>query len=94
MPVGAEPMGGVLAKLMGVLVLVNAEPPLTAARKVAASLVASAFFRYTTWMLPLGALLPGWSSLSIKARTSAKRAGLAARTIKALLRGSASKVVL
>ena len=68
-----------------------------AARSVAASLVASAFFRYTTWMLPLAALLPGaggWSSLSTRARTWATRAGLAARSTRALLRGSASRVVL
>ena len=31
---------------------------LTAARKVVASLVASAFLRYTTWMLPLAAPAP------------------------------------
>src|SRR5256885_4145243 len=36
-------------------------PPMAAmaARSVVASLVASAFFRYTTWMLPVDALLPG-----------------------------------
>src|SRR3990167_4418583 len=43
-----------------------------AARSVVASLVASAFFRYTTWMLPVDALLPGagaWSSCATSART-------------------------
>ena len=74
-------------------------PPVAdmAARSVVASLVASAFLRYTTWMLPLAALLPGtggWSSLSTSARTWATRAGLAARRIRALLRGSAISVVL
>mgnify|MGYP000278744195 CR=1 FL=1 len=74
-------------------------PPVAdmAARSVVASLVASAFLRYTTWMLPLAALLPGaggWSSLSTRARTWATRAGLAARSTRALLRGSASRVVL
>ena len=69
----------------------------SAARRVVASFTASAFFRYTTWMLPLAAELPGaagWSSLATNERTSATRAGLAARTISALLRGSASSVVL
>ena len=68
-----------------------------AARRVVASLVASAFFRYTTWMLPVDALLPGaggWSSFSTSERTMATRAGLAARRISELLRGSASSVVL
>ena len=43
-------------------------------------------------LLPLSA--DAWSSFSTKVRTSASRAGLAARKIRALLRGSASKVVL
>src|SRR5690606_30443058 len=41
-----------------------------AARSVVASLVASAFLRYTTWMLPVDALLPGagaWSSWATSA---------------------------
>ena len=69
----------------------------TAARKVTASFTASAFFRYTTWMLPVAALLPGaagWSSRATSERICATRAGLAARTTMALLRGSASSVVL
>ncbi len=48
-------------------------------------------------MLPLAALEPGaagWSSLATSERTRATRAGLAARTTMALLRGSASSVVL
>ena len=74
-------------------------PPVAdmAARSVVASLVASAFLRYTTWMLPLAALLPGagaWSSWATRARTWATRAGLAARRISELLRGSAISVVL
>ena len=69
----------------------------SAARKVAANLVASAFFRYTTWMLPLAALGPeseGRSSCVIKERASAMRAALAARITKELLRASAMMVVL
>ena len=68
-----------------------------AARSVAASFTASAFLRYTTWMLPVAALLPGaagWSSRATSERTRASRAGLAARTISALLRGSGTSVVL
>ncbi len=67
-----------------------------AARSVAASLVASAFLRYTTWILPKAPLLerPGWSSLATKDLTNSTRAVLAARTTKVLLRGSAMTVVL
>ena len=68
--------------------------PLMAARKVVANLVASAFFKYTTWILPLAWVPLGWSSLATKDLTKATRAGLAARKIKALLRDSASRVVL
>ncbi len=42
---------------------------------------------------PLGPLLVGWSSRATSERTSEMRAGLAARTITALLRGSAISVV-
>ena len=92
--------------LVGKLLVAPPPPPLPAAlppmlamaaRKVTASLAASAFFKYTTWMLPLAALLPGrggWSSLFTRARICANRAGLAARTTMALLRGSGSSVVL
>ena len=48
-------------------------------------------------MLPLAALAPvalGWSSCATKARTKAKRAGLAARTISELVRTSGNTVVL
>ena len=68
-----------------------------AARKVAANLVASAFFRYTTWMLPLAARAPvalGWSSCTTRLRTNDKRAELAARMINELVRTSGSTVVL
>ena len=47
-------------------------------------------------MLPCDALDPGaagWSSLATSERTRASRAGLAARTISELLRGSGSSVV-
>ena len=88
---GVDAKGGVPAA--GLLPPTEAWP-LTAARKVVASLVASAFFKYTTWMLPLALVLPGWSSLATSERTSATRAGLAARKMRALLRGSANKVVL
>ena len=67
-----------------------------AARKVAANLVASAFFKYTTWILPLAALGPeaeGWSSCAIKVLAKAMRAALAARTMSELLRASAITVV-
>ena len=67
---------------------------LMAARKVLASLVASAFFKYTTWMLPLASSLPGRSNFSIKERTCACLAGLAERTMMALLRASAKMLVL
>lgn len=60
-----------------------------AARSVVASFTASAFLRYTTWMLPEACAAVGWSSLATSDRTSASRAGLAARTTSALLRGSA-----
>ena len=50
-------LAGVLAKFT--LALPARISLLMAARKVAASLVASAFFNYTTWMLPLGACEPG-----------------------------------
>ena len=69
----------------------------SAARKVTANLVASAFFRYTTWMLPLAALGPeseGRSSCAIKERAKAMRAALAARTTNELLLASANTVVL
>jgi len=72
-------------------------PACSAARSVAASFTASAFFKYTTWMLPLAAELPGaagWSSRATSERTSASRAGFAARTMSALLRGSGKSVVL
>ena len=53
-PLGAAlPTTGLWPGVPGVWVLASA------ARKVTASLAASAFFRYTTWMLPLGLLLPG-----------------------------------
>lgn len=65
-----------------------------AARKVVASCTASAFLRYTTWMLPLAPVLLGRSSLLTSERTSATRAGLAARRISALLRGSGNSTVL
>src|SRR3990167_4355626 len=69
MPVAAPPVKPLLAGAGAVLGLLAAgaevAPPVDwlvpaamAARSVAASLVASAFFRYTTWMLPLAALLP------------------------------------
>ena len=69
----------------------------SAARNVAANLVASAFFRYTTWILPLAALGPeseGWSNCAMSERASDMRAALAARTISELLRPSAMMVVL
>ena len=65
-----------------------------AARKVDANLVASAFFKYTTWMSPLADVLLGRSSFSIKALAWLERVGLAARKMMALLLGSAIKVVL
>ena len=68
--------------------------PARAARSVVASDTASAFFRYTTWMLPLVAAAEGWSSRATSERTSARRAGLAARSTRLLLRGSATMVVL
>ena len=45
-------------------------------------------------MLPLASAELGWSSFSIRLRTWATRAGLAARKIKLLARGSAITVVL
>jgi len=65
-----------------------------AARSVVASCTASAFFRCTTCTLPLALAELGWSSFSTSERTSASRAALAARTISALLRGSARMDVL
>src|SRR5687768_7353679 len=50
-------------------------PPIPSS--VRASRVASAFFRYTTWMLPGTA--DGWSSFAISPRTRLERAGLVAR---------------
>src|SRR3954469_6354936 len=47
-------------------------------RSVCASLVASAFFRYTTWTLPASAV--GWSSLAMIERARLARAGDGART--------------
>ena len=88
------------AGLPGVVLVLTAPlraSPAMAARKVVASLVASAFFRYTTWMLPLAAPAPvalGWSSWSTKLRTRASRAGLAARTMSELVRTSGMTVVL
>ena len=60
----------------------------TTARSVCASLVASAFFRYTTWTLPASAV--GWSSLLISDLARLARAADGARTITELVRGSAS----
>src|SRR5580765_4710101 len=65
------------------------EPELKAARSTCASLVASAFFRCTTQMLPLVAEpCGGRSSLAISERTLAILLGLALRTISELLRVS------
>ncbi len=63
-------------------------PPLeNAARSIVASFTASAFFRCTTQIEPPGPPpCVGRSSLSMIERTWAWRAGLAARTISALLR--------
>ena len=100
LPMALRPPVDVLlagATLLPALACALPVPADRAARSVAASLVASAFFRYTTWMLPLAALLPGaggWSSFSTRARTCTRRAGLAARRMRALLCGSASSVVL
>ncbi len=47
----------VLLRLMAALTTLAS--PLIAARNVAANLVASAFFKYTTWMLPFAACVPG-----------------------------------
>src|SRR5882724_1591436 len=68
--------------------------PPKAARSTVASFTASAFFRCTTQRPPPGPRpLVGRSSLAIVARTAASRAGLAARTMSALLRVSATTVV-
>src|SRR5262245_25861364 len=55
------------------------------ARSVCATRTASAFFRYTTWMLP--AVPVGTSSCCTIACTRATRAGLSERTIRLLVRG-------
>ena len=64
------------------------------ARKVMANLSASAFFKNTTCTLPDALCELGWSSLTTRDFTNAKRAALAERTMSALLRGSAITVVL
>ena len=63
----------------------------TKARKVTASLLASAFFSGTTQILPF--LFPGVSSLATKIRTCLTRSGLELRTKIELLRGSAKIIV-
>ena len=91
------PAAAGVPEVAGVVTAPLRDSPAMAARKVVASLVASAFFRYTTWMLPLAAPAPvalGWSSWSTKLRTRASRAGLAARTMSALVRTSGMTVVL
>jgi hypothetical protein len=64
-------------------------PAPNAARSTVASLVASAFFRWTTQMLPVVAAPCGaTSSLATSERMLAIRAGLGLRTISELLRPS------
>jgi hypothetical protein len=59
--------------------------PESTARRVWATLVASAFFRYTTWMLPAA---PGWSRLATSWRTALSLEGFSERTSRLLVRGS------
>src|SRR6185369_7553836 len=95
-PVPAVPAG--LTPPVGVGVELPVGPPappappdaaLNAARSTVASLVASAFLRWTTQMLPVVADPCGaTSSLAISDRRLAIRAGLGLRTISELLRPS------
>jgi hypothetical protein len=61
------------------------------ARSVCATRTASAFLRYTTWMLPAAPV--GTSSCCTIACTRAMRAGLSERTIKLFVRGSGATMV-
>src|SRR5574340_383178 len=63
----------------------------TTARRVCASLVASAFFKYTTCTLPGYAV--GTSSLAISDFASVARASEGARTTIELLRDSATRLM-
>src|SRR3989338_106990 len=63
----------------------------TTARKVCASLVASAFFKYTTCTLPGYSV--GRSSFAISDFARLARASDGARTMIELLRGSASRLM-
>ena len=60
----------------------------TTERRVCASLVASAFFRYTTCTLP--SCVVGWSSFEISDLARLARAADGARSTSELVRGSAS----
>ena len=81
------------APVVALGVVLGLASPEIAARSVVASLVASAFFRYTTLICPAGPPMPGRSSCAISVRTLARRAGLLARTIRLLLRASAITVM-
>ena len=70
------------------------ESAASAALKVPASFVASAFFKYTTWILPLARSLLGRSSFSISKRACMSLAEFAALRMMELLLGSAKIVVL
>ena len=59
--------------------------PLITARRVWATLTASAFLRYTTWMLPAA---PGLSRLATSWRTALSLDGFSERTSRLLVRGS------
>ncbi len=62
------------------------------ARRVSASLTASALRRYTTWILPPAAV--GVSSPATKALTRATSAGVSARMMRLLVRGSTPRFTL
>src|SRR5471032_2097230 len=64
----------------------------TTERRVCASLVASAFFRYTTCTLP--SCVVGWSSFEISDLARLARATDGARSTSELVRGSASTETL